>query len=175
MVKALDTLYESSEELLSGGLPTEERGAGVAIDSRTAELTKTAKLLPELRVGPTELIHHISPLCVCVFQKVEMFGRCQDILRRCEEMARQTGSATRQSLLSLFSSLTTTWDLEKQCQQLSMVLSSLHNLSLHSLPLVHRPHTPHLIHLSPMHAPPPPPPHRYAKSLKISPQSSCCF
>ena len=124
-MKALDTLYESNEELLSGGLPTEERAASVAIDSRTAELTKTAKLLPELRVGLADFTHHVSPLCVCVFQKVEMFGRCQDILRRCEEMARQTGSATRQSIVSLFSSLTKTWGLAKQSQQLSMVCLSL--------------------------------------------------
>ena len=137
-MKDLDALYETSEQQLSG-VPTESREGASAIESKTADLTKTAKLLPELRVSLTHLPMYLllGPHLVFVFQKVEMFGRCQDILRRCEDMAKQTGVATRNTLVQLFTGLTKTWDMARQSQQLSqvqlLVLFSLSPTS-HTLP-----------------------------------------
>ena len=148
-MKDLDTLYETSEQQLSG-VPTESREGASAIESKTADLTKTAKLLPELRVSLTHLPMYllIGPHLVFVFQKVEMFGRCQDILRRCEDMAKQTGVATRNTLVQLFTGLTKTWDMARQSQQLSQVqLLVLFSLSPTS------------------HTPPPPPPHTLSPQL----------
>ena len=138
-MKDLDTLYEASEQQLSV-LPTESREGASSIESMTADLTKTAKLLPELRVSRTVPTPQASlTWCVCVFQKVEMFGRCQDILRRCENMAKQTGVATRNTLVQLYTSITKTWDMARQSQQLSQVqLLILFSLSptshTHTLP-----------------------------------------
>jgi hypothetical protein len=116
LVKDLDALYETSEQQLSG-VPTESREGASAIESKTADLTKTAKLLPELR-------------------KVEMFGRCQDILRRCEDMAKQTGVATRNTLVQLFTGLTKTWDMARQSQQLSQLCQQSEELLTKQLPPV---------------------------------------
>jgi serine/threonine protein kinase len=116
LVKDLDTLYEASEQQLSV-LPTESREGASSIESMTADLTKTAKLLPELR-------------------KVEMFGRCQDILRRCENMAKQTGVATRNTLVQLYTSITKTWDMARQSQQLSQLCQQSEELLTKQLPPV---------------------------------------
>lgn len=58
LVMELDTLYESSDQQLSGGPQQRETRAGdSAIESVTTEITKTAKLLPELRVSLTDFSH----------------------------------------------------------------------------------------------------------------------
>ena len=64
-MKDLDTLYEASEQQLSV-LPTESREGASSIESMTADLTKTAKLLPELRVSRTVPTPQASlTWCVC--------------------------------------------------------------------------------------------------------------
>ena len=59
----------------------------------------------------------------CSLQRVEIFGRCQVILQRCEELLKKSVAAVRRDLQKIYSGLANVWAMAAKCKQLTQVSS----------------------------------------------------
>ena len=148
LVMELDTCYRWSEQQLSR---SQQEGSGRSLDTtQHAELTKDAKKLPEFRVRCGECVCVCACVyvfvCVCVMcvggdeppcpplQRVEIFGQCQMILQKCEDLLKKSSAAVHRDIQKLYAGLANIWTMAAKCKQLTQVRSpSPSSPSPHSL------------------------------------------
>lgn len=100
-----------------------------------------------------------APVIPSPLQRVEIFGQCQVILRKCEDLLKRSGAAVRHDLHKLYSSLANIWTMSAKSKQLTQVRAVLLFLppSSHSPPPILIPPPPHLPCITSSHLLPPSP------------------